>query len=93
MRERNLLTLEEAIYKMSGFPAQRFNIPNRGELALGKAADVVIFDPNTVAAQSTFEQPTRPPVGITHVIVNGQLVITNSKPTGVYPGQVLRHKP
>ena len=93
VRERGLLTFEEAIYKMSGFPAQRFNVPNRGELAAGKAADVVIFDPNTVAAQSTFEQPTLPPVGITHVIVNGQPVIANNKPTDVYPGQVLRHKP
>jgi len=90
VRERELLTFEEAIYKMSGFPAQRFNIPDRGELALGKAADLVVFDPDTVAARSTFENPTLPPVGILHVFVNGQSVIANGEPTGALPGQVLR---
>ena len=92
VRERKLLTMEEAIYKMSGFPARRFNIPDRGELATGKAADLVVFDPDTVAAKSTFENPTRPPTGISHVVVNGQSVIANGEPTGVFPGQVLRKK-
>jgi len=92
VRERNLLTLEEAVYKMSGFPAQRFGIPDRGELAKGKAADIVIFDPKTVAAQSTFEAPTLPPVGIPYVIVNGQIVIQNSQPTDQLPGRVVRHR-
>ena len=91
-RDRDMISLEEAIYKMSGFPAQRFNIPDRGELAPGKAADLVIFNPDTVGAQSTFENPTLPPTGITHVIVNGQSVITHNEPTGVLPGQVLRHR-
>ena len=90
VRERELLTFEEAIYKMSGFPARRFNIPDRGELAVGKAADLVVFDPDTVAARSTFENPTLPPVGILHVFVNGQSVIANGEPTGALPGQVLR---
>ena len=90
VRERELLSLEEAIYKMSGFPARRFNIPDRGELAVGKAADFVVFDPDTVAARSTFENPTLPPVGISHVFVNGQSVIANREPTGALPGQVLR---
>ena len=90
VRERELLSLEEAIYKMSGFPARRFNIPDRGELAVGKAADLVVFDPDTVAARSTFENPTLPPIGISHVIVNGQSVIANGDPTGALPGQVLR---
>jgi len=92
VRERKQLTLEEAIYKMSGFPAQRFSIPDRGELAPDRAADLVVFDPDTVAAQSTFEKPTLPPVGIHHVIVNGQTVISSGEPTGTLPGQVLRHR-
>ena len=90
VRERELLTFEEAIYKMSGFPARRFNIPDRGELAVGKAADLVVFDPDTVAARSTFENPTLPPVGISYVFVNGQSVVANGEPTGALPGQVLR---
>jgi N-acyl-D-amino-acid deacylase len=92
VRERNLLTLEEAVYKMSGFPAQRFGIPDRGELAKGKAADIVIFDPQTVAAQSTYESPTLPPVGIPHVLVNGHIVIQNGQPTDQLPGRVVRHQ-
>ena len=92
VREQKQLSLEEAIYKMSGFPAQRFNIPNRGQIASGKIADIVIFDPKTVAAQSTFEHPTLPPVGIPHVIVNGKPVISDGKPTGHLPGQVIRHR-
>ncbi len=91
-RRRKLLTLEEAIYKMSGFPARRFNIPDRGELAVGKAADLVVFHPDTVAAKSTFENPTLPPTGILHVVVNGRSVIAHGEPTGAFPGQVLRRK-
>lgn len=91
VRERNLLSLEEAVYKMSGFPAQRFGIPDRGELAQGKAADIVVFDPKTVDAQSTFENPTQPPVGIPYVIVNGKVVIENGRPTEALPGRVVRH--
>jgi len=91
VRERNLLSLEEAIYKMSGFPAQRFGIPDRGELAQGKAADIVVFDPKTADAQSTFENPTQSPVGIPYVIVNGKVVIENSRPTEALPGRVVRH--
>ena len=92
VRERNLLTLEEAVFKMSGFPARRFGIPDRGEIAKNKAADLVIFDPHTIAAPSTFEHPTLPPVGIHHVIVNGKSVVAHGKPTGQHPGQVLRHR-
>jgi N-acyl-D-amino-acid deacylase len=92
VRERQLLTLEEAVYKMSGFPAQRFRIPDRGVLAPGKAADVVVFDPATVAAQSTFDAPTRPPVGIPHVFVNGRRAIADGAPTAELAGRVVRRR-
>ncbi|MDA0711873.1 MAG: D-aminoacylase [bacterium] len=91
VRERKALTLEEAVYKMSGFPAKRFGIPNRGELAVGKAADIVVFDPDTVGAQSTYDAPTLPPSGIRDVIVNGKRVIREGQPTHLFPGRVIRH--
>ena len=92
VREHNLLTLEEAVYKMSGFPAQRFGIPNRGHLAPKKAADIVIFDPKIVASQSTYKTPTLPPVGIPTVIVNGKIVVQDGQPTDHLPGRVVRHR-
>ncbi|MCZ6632289.1 MAG: D-aminoacylase [bacterium] len=92
VREHQLISLEEAIYKMSGFPARRFDIPDRGELSEGKVADIVLFDPETVAAQSTFENPIQAPVGIPWVLVNGTPVIENGEPTGHLPGSVIRHR-
>ena len=90
VRERNVLSLRQAVHKMAGFPARRFGLKDRGVIAEGKAADLVIFDPETIAAGSTFEHPIRPPVGIDRVIVNGQTVIENGQPTGKLPGRVLR---
>tara|TARA_B100001123_G_scaffold450724_1_gene623251 strand:+ start:1042 stop:2583 length:1542 start_codon:yes stop_codon:yes gene_type:complete len=91
VREKKLVTLEQAIYKMSGFPAMRFGISDRGEIAKGKVADLVIFDPDTVNARATYEEPTLGPVGIEHVFVNGVATISNGEPTGALPGQVVRH--
>ncbi|HET9276473.1 MAG TPA: D-aminoacylase [Gemmatimonadales bacterium] len=71
VRERKVLTLEEAVWKMSGFPASRVRLGDRGRLAAGLAADVVVFDPATVTDRATFEQPFQYPEGLDLVIVNG----------------------
>jgi N-acyl-D-amino-acid deacylase len=89
VRERKLLSLEEAIYKMSGFPAERYRLPERGRLAEGKPADVVVFDPDTVSDRSTFETPLETADGVSWVIVNGEPVIAEGTPTANRPGQVL----
>lgn len=90
VRERQLVSLNEAIYKMSGFPAERFRIKDRGLLRPGYGADLVIFDPETVADRATWEQPCLAPVGIDRVIVNGRTVVLDGLPTGGLPGRVLR---
>jgi N-acyl-D-amino-acid deacylase len=90
VRENQSVSLEEAVRKMCGFPAERFRIRDRGLLKEGYGADVVIFDPETVADRSTWEEPRLEPVGIDRVIVNGQVVVADGVPTGALPGRVLR---
>ena len=90
VRERKLISLREAIYKMSGFPAHRFGLTDRGRIAEDLAADLVVFDPATVADQSTWQEPIQTAVGVNWVMVNGTLVIENGAPTGQLPGRVLR---
>lgn len=75
VRERKALTLEQAIHKMSGYPAARLRLGDRGRVARGFAADVVVFDPATIADRATFEQPFQYPVGLSAVIVNGRLAL------------------
>ena len=91
VRERQLVSLKEAIYKMSGFPAERFRLSDRGKIACELAADIVIFNPDTVANRSTWFDPVQPPVGVDWVFVNGIPVVQNGKVTGKLPGKVLRH--
>lgn len=90
VRELQAVSLEQAIYKMSGFPAERFRIKDRGLLRPGYGADIVIFDPETVADRSTWEEPWLEPVGIDRVLVNGESVVAGGRPTGALPGRVLR---
>jgi N-acyl-D-amino-acid deacylase len=90
VRERQLLPLEEAVYKMSGFPAERYRLGNRGRLKEGLPADVVVFNAETVADKSTFDAPIQNPDGVPHVLVNGVPVITDGEPTAHRPGQVLQ---
>lgn len=91
VREWNWLGLEEAVRKMSSFPAQRLNLKERGRLQVGFKADVVIFDADTVLDESTMTDPAAAPTGIKTVIVNGIPVLENGQPTGARPGRVLRH--
>jgi N-acyl-D-amino-acid deacylase len=89
VREQGVISLEEAIWKMSGFPAQKLRWPDRGLVKKGYKADLVILNPDTVADRATYEAPHQYPEGIPHVIVNGKLVIHNSAHTQARPGSVL----
>jgi N-acyl-D-amino-acid deacylase len=90
VRELHAVSLETAIHKMSGFVAERYRLKGRGLLRPGHGADVVIFDPATVADRSTWTEPRLEPVGIDSVIVNGTVVADHGHWTGALPGQVLR---
>ena len=91
VRERQVVPLEEAIRKMTSLPADHFGFRDRGRLAVGQAADVVIFDPARVTDRATYEQPHQYPEGISAVFVNGVAVVLNGAHTQARPGQVIRH--
>ena len=91
-RESGDMSLEKVIHKMTGKAAEHFRIHDRGTIEVGKAADIVIFDPATVIDMATFIQPAQPPVGVLYVIVNGRLIIENGVQKSVWPGKVLRAK-
>lgn len=78
VREKELLTLEEAVRKMTSFPARRFKLEERGLIAPGFAADLVVFDPDAVSEKATYEDPKRFAEGISHVLVNGTPVIESN---------------
>jgi N-acyl-D-amino-acid deacylase len=81
VREDKVLTLQQAIHKMTGAPAARLKLADRGQLKREYAADVVVFDPNTVIDRATFAQPYQYPDGISVVIVNGQLALRDGQRT------------
>ena len=89
-RDEGLFRLEDAVRKMTSAPAQRLGLQDRGILRDGMKADVVVFDPETVKANATFDEPKQYPDGISHVIVNGTLVVDNGVHTGALPGRALR---
>lgn len=89
-REEGIFDLPTAIKKMTSMPADQVGIRDRGRVARGMKADLVLFDADVVSDQATFEDPHRYPTGIHHVLVNGQLVVENGEHTGKLPGQVLR---
>ena len=89
VRERHVLTLEDAIRKMTSWPATRLRLAGRGSIKEGMYADVTIFDYAQLQDRSTYAQPTLYPDGIEYVLVNGQVVIDHGKHTGVKPGVVL----
>jgi len=90
VRDERVLSLEQAVRKMSGLTAQQLHITGRGLIREGLAADLVIFDPATVADRATFTDPFQYPVGISTVIVNGRVVLDNGRHTGERPGVVIR---
>ena len=90
VRDERLLSLEEAVRKMTGAPAARLGLTDRGLLRDGFWADLVVFDPARVRSNATYDQPRRFPDGIEHVAVNGQLVVDANVHTGALPGRALR---
>jgi N-acyl-D-amino-acid deacylase len=83
------LTLEQAVRKVTGLPAERFGLGDRGRLEVGRAADITVFHPDTLADLSTWANGRVPPSGIAHVLVNGELVVTDGAPTGSLPGRIV----
>jgi N-acyl-D-amino-acid deacylase len=90
VRDLKLLTLNDAVHRMTGLAAAQFRLVDRGVLRPGAFADIVVFDPATVADRATFEEPKSPAAGIDLVVVNGEIVYQDSHPTGARPGRVLR---
>jgi N-acyl-D-amino-acid deacylase len=90
VRDEALLSLEAAVWKMTGGPAARLGISDRGVIRDGAAADLVVFDPATIRSNATYDDPRRYPDGIEDVIVNGEPVIEAGRHTGATPGRALR---
>ncbi|MCD6565876.1 MAG: D-aminoacylase [Bacteroidales bacterium] len=90
VREEKIITLEEAIRKLSSQPAQNLRIKKRGMLKKGYFADIVIFDPDKILDNATFKQPHQYATGMIHVLVNGKQVLKDGEHTGALPGRVVR---
>jgi N-acyl-D-aspartate/D-glutamate deacylase len=90
VREQKLLKLEEAIRKLTSFPARRLSIPDRGEIREGLWADIVVFDDQTIAEHATYPEPMQLASGVSYVAVNGTLVLDGGRHTGATPGRALR---
>jgi N-acyl-D-amino-acid deacylase len=90
VRVEGLLSLEEAVRKMTSFPAQKFGLWKKGIVREGMDADLVIFDPDTIAERSTFQDPHQYPAGLPYVILNGQVVVDQERYTGKLAGQVVK---
>jgi N-acyl-D-amino-acid deacylase len=92
VRELKLITLEDAVRKMTSLPAQTFGFRDRGLIREGFAADIVIFDENTIMDRATYDKPHQFPVGISYVLVNGFPVLANGQMTEARPGMALRRE-
>jgi N-acyl-D-aspartate/D-glutamate deacylase len=90
VREEKLLSLETAIHKMTGAPAARVGLRDRGLVREGMFADLTVFDPRTVIDRATFEMPNQYPSGIEYVLVNGQIAVEKGQRTSALAGRVLR---
>jgi len=90
VRDERLLSLEEAVRKMTGAAAARLGLRERGTIRDGNLADLVVFDPETIRSNATYDEPRRFPTGIDHVIVNGTLVVRDGEHTGATPGRAIR---
>ncbi len=93
VRDDHVLTLPNAVRAMTSLPADQIKLFDRGRIGIGMAADLVIFDPETVQDTATYSHPASYPKGIYYVLVNGQLAVDNGKMTDALAGKVLRHEP
>lgn len=89
-RDKGVMPIEEAIMKMTSKPAKRLGLDDRGEIAEGKKADLVIFDPKTIIDKATFEEPHQYPDGIYYVLINGDMVLEEGQFNDVKSGEILR---
>jgi N-acyl-D-amino-acid deacylase len=89
VRDQKLITLEDAVNKLTGMPAERLHLKKRGELKPGNYADIVVFDPATIRANSTYEKPHQLATGVSEVFVNGTQVLKGGAHTGAKPGRVV----
>jgi N-acyl-D-amino-acid deacylase len=89
VRDEKLIPLEEAIRKLTSQPAGNLGLDRRGLLKAGYFADVVVFDPKTIADRATYEKPHQYAAGVRHVLVNGVHVLKNGEHTGAKPGKAL----
>jgi N-acyl-D-amino-acid deacylase len=89
VREKKLLTLEEAIRKMTSFPARRFKLGKRGLVAPGYAADLVVFDPDAISDEATYDDPKRFPEGISRVLVSGETAVESGVHRGARAGTAI----
>jgi N-acyl-D-amino-acid deacylase len=90
VRHDHLLTVEQAVHKLTTLPADNLSLPDRGRLKKGVFADVVVFDPGTIQDRATYEKPHQLSTGVSYVIVNGRIVIKEGAPTGTLSGRVVR---
>jgi len=84
-----LLTLEQAVHKVTGLPAQRFSLRDRGLIKVGRAADITIFDAATLGDQTTWGAGRVSPSGVCYVLVNGEFTVRNGRTTGSLPGTIV----
>jgi N-acyl-D-amino-acid deacylase len=89
-RDEHVISLEEAVRRLTSLPCANLGLTGRGQLAPGFAADVAIFDPKTIADHATFEQPHQYATGMQYVLVNGVVVIDHGEHTGAKPGRIVR---
>ena len=90
VRDEKIISLEEAVFKLSGLPASNLKIKKRGKLITGNFADLAIFNPEETADNATFDEPHQYAEGMVHVFVNGEQVLKNGEHTGALPGKVVR---
>ena len=90
VRDEKVISLEEAVHKLTQLPAHNLRLEKRGSLTVGHYADVVVFDPQTIVDRATFEEPHQYAEGVVHVLVNGTQVLKDGEHTGEFPGRVVR---
>lgn len=90
VREENVITMEEAVRKMTSLPARSMGLESKGVLKPGMDADIVLFDPDRISSNATYDRPRQQPSGIPHVVVNGVPIVRDGETTGAQPGEVVR---